>query len=113
MAPEEDLDDLPFTNGRDHLVPWKVFERFSKGVLQSNWLDIETSIAWSYGLRLTGVSIKKRPDGWRMMIQAVGNGGNKVSFTTTERFSECLELGAWEALAAMMTWHEDKYPVSD
>ena len=110
MRPTEGDDGPQFKNSGEGCMPWSVFERFAKGMLQANWLDLEKVVAWNYGLSLTEVRLTRVALGWRLMLKATNDKGALVAFVTTDTYSAALELGAWESLAEMLTWRPDKYP---
>jgi hypothetical protein len=71
--------------------------------------ELEELLAWYEGKALTGVSIKRKEDGWLLVITATENFKVWVTFIHAQERHTCYRL-LWQQLRmGQMRWKESKY----
>ena len=72
---------------------------------------IEQNLGWNNNAVLTGLSFKRKNDGWLATIKADFPEGSKVAFLQVQRLYKLFEVLEEYANKDHLTWQKDKWPI--
>ena len=72
---------------------------------------LEQNIGWNNNAVLTGLSIKRKNEGWLATIKADFPDGSKVAFLQVSRLYKLFEVLEEYANKDHLSWQKDKWPI--
>ena len=72
-------------------------------------LTFEEAIPWYTGMTYDGHTLKRKTEGWLLVVRVHDNGNPLVCFIGGEDPTDCARSFAIAAIYGGVVWHEDKY----